>query len=148
MAADPERSFFLYGDYASWKTYLAAAQFNWFLDRYLPGDVKFFTDWDLYQSLRRAEMGEAMPAITVADIAAMKIKHITIDDLGKKRVSEFIRSAYFALFDSAYKNGCGVTVTSNHHLDELVENAAGEPIYDAGMIRRLDHTCDVLHLQR
>lgn len=140
MATDPTGCYFLSGDYGAWKTYLAAAQWNVLYDIELETGAAsrpaFFTDVRLYRSLRNAELGEPA-AITPDDISTGRISHLVIDDLGKKGVSTFVKTAYFDLIDAIHKRGgaVGLTITSNAVIKMLAND------YDMGMIRRIRELC-------
>lgn len=147
MAAAPNGSYFLWGDYGAWKTYLAAAQFNALLDSHGFGWPKFLTDDMLYRSLRSAELDEGDPVVTVKDVERGAVRHLIVDDLGKKKISPFIRQSYFALFDAVYRQGgqMGLTITCQVPLAQLRQDDEG---YEPGMIRRLDHLCQKLEVRK
>lgn len=150
MAAEPTQSYFLYGEYGAWKTYLAAAQFNALLEHYGPWPrVRFIADQDLARALRDEELGNpGRIALSVDDIQAGRILHLFIDDLGKRSATAFIRSSYFHLVNAVFlaHRKRGLTITSNYSLEEIAYAADGSEVHDPGLIRRIDEICTVLRV--
>lgn len=150
MAAEPVQSYFLCGEYGTWKTYLAAAQFNALLEFYGPWPrVRFIVDQDLARALRDEELGNpGRIALSVDDIRSGRILHLFIDDLGKRNITEFIRSSYFYLVNAVFlaHRERGLTITSNYSLKEIAYAADGSEVHDPGLIRRIDEICTVLRV--
>jgi DNA replication protein DnaC len=137
MAAKPRGSYYLSGDFGAWKTYLAAAQWNALFDLHVV--VRFISDVELYRALRAAEMG-GPPLDTFG------VEHLIIDDLGKKGVSPFVRTAYFDVIEWVFRTAgrIGLTITSNFASARLAYDDEGREVYDPGMVRRIDQICEAL----
>lgn len=154
MAEKPTGSFFLHGEYRSWKTYLAASQFNAQLDARWPeleviGGLRFVSDPDLSRSLRDEEMDRGRAIVSARDIAAGRIVHLTIDDLGKRRVTPFNKDAYAELIDAVFRSDgqCGLTITSNLDLLGLAYDGDNDR-YEPAMVRRITDLCEVLEVSK
>lgn len=149
MAARPGGSYLLTGPYGAWKTYLAACQFNALFEQGWQG-LRFLHDADLFRSLRNAELGEGVAVLTAADIRSGAIRHLFVDDLGKQTVTAFVRRAYWEIFDAIFQSDgrVGTTITSNYGLQGLAYDGEGQEVYEPAMIRRIEHVCTVLPVQR
>lgn len=152
VRAKPTASYFLYGDHGAWKTYLAASQFRALVTGRTEdlARVRFYTEPDLAKMFRDAEMERPTTSLPISadDVHGRRIDHVFIDDLGKRRVTDFIRDQYFDLINAIHRmQRVGLTITSNASIRSLAYDENGNEVYDPGMARRIQDLCEPLEIR-
>jgi len=143
ISANPDGSFFIYGDLGTGKSHLVRALYHRDLEkgRY---DSKFTTDWSLRKSLIASEMGGAWPEISVTDFTREGCRALFWDDIGKReKYTPFLRSEIFAIIDEIYARNLRLVISSNLDLNAL----ADEDMLDQPTCRRIDEICEPIELR-
>ncbi len=135
MRQEPLAGYFLHGPYGTGKTWLAAAQFDHaFLRDHL--HTVWLTDVDLAAMSRD-------PRDIYLDQLIRRLRedpglwHVFLDDLGKSRMSDWVRQDMYRLVNAVFVNRHRITVTSNYGLEILARD--DDPLMPGGAImRRID----------
>lgn len=139
LKVKPETSIYAYGPRRSGKTHFLSAMHNYWFDK-SPLKVIYFTSKDLFDILREVEFKNNFDIIysMVKDN-----KYFFIDDLGKSRVSDAIKEAFFAFINRIKIDKKYLFITSELPLDVL----GSEDCYGGGTIRRIEDICGLVNLK-
>ncbi len=134
-------NWYLTGSYGSGKTHLLYAQYRRMVE---DGGIRCHvrTTRELLEELRRAEFDEDFVSPVVAAASRREAYHLFWDDVDKLKLTDFKTEVLFDLVDSLYRQKHGLTVTSNHSMQDLVERERMHP----AIVRRLDDMCKVIEL--
>lgn len=132
MALEAEKSFLvLYGEWGSGKSHLAAAVIHQFIDagwrncyfrnwsEYL---LRIQASWNRGQSPEDEDEAETEADI-IAELQAGSI--VVIDDLDKRKPSEWVRSTLYPVLNHRYNAGLPTILTFNYGLDTVDPLAPG-----------------------
>lgn len=139
---NPDGSYYFWGPLRSGKTYLLSAIFNRTIRNH-PYQTRFITDRELKTSLVELVTGakEHIP-VSAREVKNGQLRILFWDDVGKAKVSAFLKQEIFALIDELYKRNGRIIITSNYPLEEL----ADEDLLGGSSIRRIDDLCEIIKL--
>jgi DNA replication protein DnaC len=130
-------SFYLYGDWGVGKTHLLAASVNEALKRGQEASL-VSVPW-LLQAIREemASRGNGDEGRYDLFRLACEIPYLALDDLGKEKVTDFVKEKIFMIFDVREINGLRTSVSSNLDPDVLFN----EDIVDPAVLSRIRGMC-------
>lgn len=137
VKAKPCAGYFFYGTYGSGKTWLMAAQFDHVCVRGRNWEhVAWISDPDLADMSRNPD-DLRLDRLIIDLQQTAKLWHVFIDDLGKSRMSDWVRQDLYRLVNAIYVNEHRLSLTSNYSLDQLARES--DPLMPGGAImRRVD----------
>lgn len=138
LRSDFTGSYFLFGDYARGKTHLAIAQYRKLVEIERP--CLFLGMAELLSELRRAGMDGDYFCTVRERVRHADPFHLFLDDVDKFKATDFKFEALFDLFDTIYKRGLSLTVTSNYSLGDLTQSL------DPSIVRRIDDVCQAVEV--
>lgn len=139
---NPERNFYLYGDFDSGKSRMLVVQYRELLLR----GVKCFyrNSSELVEELQLEAMDKGKSEILEAVRGAVPGRfHLLWDDCDKvnwDRTSHR-QEAVYRLLETIYVNNLGLSVTTNYSIEELAQPSAGEPKLPQSVISRIERVC-------
>lgn len=151
-AGERDRPFLiLYGKYGNGKSHLAAAAVRWFVD--LDWSRCYFRVWPdylnriraTYKNGRKDEWGDDDDQETEADIIAelQAGEIVTIDDLDKRRPTDFVRDTLYEAVNHRYNAGLPTIMTFNYGPEDKDPKAPGRAMLEAYLSRAvLDRILD------
>jgi DNA replication protein DnaC len=150
-AGEKDRPFLiLYGNFGNGKSHLAAAAVRYFVD--LDWTNCYFRVWPNYLARiratykrRRDEEEEADDHETEADIVAelQTGQVVTIDDLDKRRPTDFVRDTLFEVVNHRYNEGLPTIMTFNYGPEDMDPKAPARAMLEAYLSRAvLDRILD------
>lgn len=148
LLSHPHGNFFLHGTLRAGKTHLLSALYSHALIKEKKDDAVFVTDKDLKRAFLEKELDlkagyDFIPtSVTVDDIRSGRLKTLFWDDIGKVKISDFVRQEIFALVDEIYKHKTRLVASSNFSLQEL----ASEAMLGPSIVRRIDDVCQAIFI--
>lgn len=139
LRSEPNRSFYMYGDYGRGKTHLAAAQYKAIVES--GQAVAWRSMWDLIRELQEADTKD-VTSMVIQNTRYSESFHLFVDDLDKFKASEYRDDTLYDVFDTIYRRRLSLTITTNYSLLVLAETGK----LSQAIIRRIDETCKAVQV--